>query len=540
MAKLYLTDQPYRQDWVGGTYNQGAAISSIQGQLRYKNGEYFLSGTQGVYSTDSKNWKDLGYHPTLGNSGVNGCIIFQNNYYLAGGAAGGGASSIWRLQADQKDDVWTNVKTSSANASWYNFAEDGTTLVAVGNTGILAYTTDGITWAESASAKTIFGTQPIFSIAYSSTLNLWVAVGGGGLLATATTPSGTWTSRTSNFSGTTITQVHWCSSLALFIAVGSGGRITTSSDGTTWTLRTSNTTVALYAIGSNGSQLIAAGANATLVTSTNGTTWSAASRPLQTENWTTTGGNDIWWIEGTSTPGEFFACGPIRFVYRTTNNGSTWEICGSCIQTSPAWVKHYMGNGAIPATNLNILRELSLTPGSGQVSITNTFCTYTASTQYNFWGAWATPPWAQDQTLQSGTWLLSGTHLESNSAANWTGITLLNVYSWRPSTGAFVQSLNSGGSSLPMQVLTAIEPGTSSTLFQHQFSFSGGTITAGDIMVMELWSTHISGMATAYSGTINYNGTTESSLTNVASFIETVDTSLNIRSTIPTTTAMIT
>ena len=61
----------------------------------------------------------------------------------------------------------------------------------------------------------------------------------------------------------------------LFVAVGDNGTILTSSDGTTWTSRTSGTTEYLRGGAYGNSTLVVVGASGTILTSSDGTTWTS-------------------------------------------------------------------------------------------------------------------------------------------------------------------------------------------------------------------------------------------------------------------------
>ena len=61
----------------------------------------------------------------------------------------------------------------------------------------------------------------------------------------------------------------------LFVAVGNSGTILTSSDGTTWTSRTSGTTNNLYGVTYGNSTFVTVGQSGTILTSTDGTTWTS-------------------------------------------------------------------------------------------------------------------------------------------------------------------------------------------------------------------------------------------------------------------------
>ena len=64
-------------------------------------------------------------------------------------------------------------------------------------------------------------------------------------------------------------------SSGLFVAVGDNGKILTSSDGTTWTSRTSGTTEYLRGGAYGNSTLVVVGSSGTILTSSDGTTWTS-------------------------------------------------------------------------------------------------------------------------------------------------------------------------------------------------------------------------------------------------------------------------
>ena len=59
----------------------------------------------------------------------------------------------------------------------------------------------------------------------------------------------------------------------LFVTVGNDGIIVTSSDGISWTERTSGTTNNLYGVTYGGGLFVTVGDNRTILTSSDGTTW---------------------------------------------------------------------------------------------------------------------------------------------------------------------------------------------------------------------------------------------------------------------------
>jgi hypothetical protein len=119
-----------------------------------------------------------------------------------------------------------------------------------------------------------------FSVAYSSTLNLFVAVGDSAGTTThiMTSPDGvTWTARTSP--NESYFEVCWASGLSLFVAVGTNC-VATSPDGITWTSRTpaaaNDWRGVVWASGLN--LLVCVGRSGTgnrVMTSPNGINWTA-------------------------------------------------------------------------------------------------------------------------------------------------------------------------------------------------------------------------------------------------------------------------
>ena len=75
----------------------------------------------------------------------------------------------------------------------------------------------------------------------------------------------------------------------LYVAVGDNGTILTSTDGTTWTSRTSGTSNFLYGVTYGNSTFVAVGHYETILTSSDGTTWtSRTSGRTNSSGWTYT------------------------------------------------------------------------------------------------------------------------------------------------------------------------------------------------------------------------------------------------------------
>lgn len=99
---------------------------------------------------------------------------------------------------------------------------------------------------------------------------------------------------------------------------------------------------------------------------------------------------------------------------------------------------------------------------------------------------------------------------------------------WRPSSGALVGIFVDVGNSAPGQlgagVSTAEQAGGSVAISSD---VSGQTAQAGDIIVVEIWRTiNAQTMATSYTNTVFYDGTTEGSVTDNAGTVEFATTTL--------------
>lgn len=182
--------------------------------------------------------------------GTRGMIKFNSLYILGGQAPTGGTPHIYRTSPDLV--TWSDPTTVNAGYGTTGFtsgyvgiasiASDGVTLACGGTstptTPCITWSTDGITF--TASTLPPLGNANVYDLAYSPALNKWVAVG-------STTSDGHWVSSdgrtwTTNAvaplgSGVVTRSVSWSPTLNLFVAVGNGGKVASSTNGTAWTLR---------------------------------------------------------------------------------------------------------------------------------------------------------------------------------------------------------------------------------------------------------------------------------------------------------------
>jgi hypothetical protein len=195
---------------------------------------------------------------------------------------------VWATSPASSDATWTAVCWSRELGVFCAVSEDVPALVMTSR--------DGKSWSQTASITNAY----FLSICWSPTLRLFCAVGVDNATskgAIYTSPDAvSWTSRTYPWAAEAgdqgLSSVCWSPYLNLFAAVGisslSGNTIATSSDGVTWTGRTSFT-----GNGFKNKVIWLDGPNIFLSyntlsqscsTSSNGTTWSASFLPVGSAN----------------------------------------------------------------------------------------------------------------------------------------------------------------------------------------------------------------------------------------------------------------
>jgi len=195
------------------------------------------------YSTDpTAAWTSTVVNPGGGlyPTGLN-AVYFDGTYWgLFGEINAGGTWAVY-YATDPTTGTWTVQNISGTQLNDAVFGNG--TWVTVGNTGKIYYraTDPAGAWTQVPVASTGFDVTEtgqainVLSVAYSSTLNLFVAVGSDARLSTS--PDGiTWTQRRSGFSAAQdITNVYWDSTKGVFTCVGSDDFIY-SYNGLSWTL----------------------------------------------------------------------------------------------------------------------------------------------------------------------------------------------------------------------------------------------------------------------------------------------------------------
>jgi hypothetical protein len=143
----------------------------------------------------------------------------------------------------------------------------------VGSTaGRISHSTDGITWTSVEPG----GSAAINVVHYFALVSLWIAGGDSGQLYTSPDLI-TWTSRTSQFS---TAEIRAMASNGSILVVGGDGRLTSSTNGTTYTSRSTTYNVYDVVWGETDSLFVTANGTTTAslgsARSANGTSWTGA------------------------------------------------------------------------------------------------------------------------------------------------------------------------------------------------------------------------------------------------------------------------
>jgi hypothetical protein len=128
--------------------------------------------------------------------------------------------------------VWTSRTSQFGSDQIRAISYDGTTAVAVGASGKVATSTDGTTWTSRTS-----GVSAQLNAVVSGGGGKFVAVGSTGTLIYSTDSGATWSTQTSQFGSSDIQHISFGDDR--WMAVGSDNKISTSTNGTTWTALTS-------------------------------------------------------------------------------------------------------------------------------------------------------------------------------------------------------------------------------------------------------------------------------------------------------------
>ena len=232
---------------------------------------------------DAMNWVQVSNSIFGTDSSVNSVAYNGNNQWVAVGDSG-------ILAYSANGESWTKVDLSStafvlqgsvANINAIAYANG--IWIAVGNRGRAATSTNGTTWTGIDNSPFGGNTISINAIAYGN--NRWIAGGNNDVMRTSTDNGSTWTNLTHPFgTSNAINSIAYGNNR--WVVVGAGGKMATSTDGQTWTavdvtsiftytVGSSQTVQAIQTVAYANNQWIAAGGGGLMATSTNGTTWTS-------------------------------------------------------------------------------------------------------------------------------------------------------------------------------------------------------------------------------------------------------------------------
>jgi hypothetical protein len=522
-TRLYLHDSRYAVDTFTGKYNQGARNTVMYGGFYDDTSGVHVVCGQGAGTTDTAALlkSTNGYDWRQGQLSGGGVIppdsfsqvTYGNGVWVA-------IDVIGKIYSSTDAFNWTLRFTDTSARFFEKVVYKNGTFVAVGDTntgvnGIIAVSTDGTTWSLATNAN---GTN-IIGVDYSPTLNLWLAVGSTGGIWTATNPAGTW-------SYTTVGSVSrycviWDAVNSLWIAGGINALLETSTNGTTWTSRSPaglSATADIWSIDEiTGSGIVAGGTEGTILTSTNGTTWTIKSPGTNPLPDAVDSIYAVWYGES----GSVYVTGGVSMIYKSTDFCNTWTTVGSELSTatpdadSTSALDQYASE----------LRLMNTSLGAGQNTSVSTSASISGTAQQQLCGMFASLPLSTAQTVGGGTMILNTAQSGSSAAAAFS-VNSLNIYVWRPSTGAIVGYVRDSGSAS----LGGGTGGTGETV-QHITDITTSAVSAqkGDIIVCEIWANSTQTMASPYTCTFYFDGTTATTtqgttVTNHASFIELAET----------------
>ena len=175
-------------------------------------------------------------------------------------------------------------------------------------------------------------------------------------------------------------------------------------------------------------------------------------------------------------------------------------------------------------------RTMTTTIGAAQTSLANASIATTSITNY-YVARWVSPKLNQT-SISANTWTYDFAKKASSTSANFpvsstNKAVYVNAYVWRTSTGAKVGTIKDGTTN------ATYSEGAASTELSEHGTFAGSAVAncnpQDDVIIFEMWFKITQGVATSYTQTIYFDGTTENRTTgttvsNYAAFVETPDT----------------
>ena len=250
-------------------YYEGNALIHISGQLQETRYAFEQAREMAVLAIRNRIQYLNGANLTAISNSLGGTINavqWVNTQFIACGDGG-------LLATSPDGEVWTTQTNPLPGADYKDIVWNGVTTVVIGGAsgqGVVITTNNGVNWAVAESG---LGSAIIETIAWDDDQQ-WVGFGGTQWFSSDNGQE--WTARGSfvpvNGSGThNVIDVIWDYKNSQFVAVGSGGSAYTSSDGVTWTERT--TTATLFSGITGNEDILIAASGTVIYKSTDGVNW---------------------------------------------------------------------------------------------------------------------------------------------------------------------------------------------------------------------------------------------------------------------------
>ena len=208
-------------------------------------------------------------------------IAYANGMFVAVGESGNIVTSTDGI-------AWTR-QTSPVSSTLIAVTYGNGMFVAVGESGSIVTSTDGITWTK----QTLKDRSILNAVTYGN--GMFVAVGENNL-SVRSTDGITWTS--SSTPDRILKSITYGN--GMFVAVGYTRGIATSTDGKTWTSQTSPVSTDFKSVTYANGMFVAVGSSGKTVTSTDGITWTSQTSPVSTDFKSVTYGNGMFVAVGES------------------------------------------------------------------------------------------------------------------------------------------------------------------------------------------------------------------------------------------------